>query len=81
MKTGNTYVQQARWRLLAVAHGREGRVGEAALALAEQAMVDGRRMDAAQQATRAMRLLKEGTPGWLRAQDLKIEADSKKPRR
>jgi hypothetical protein len=38
-------------------------------------------MDAAQQATRAMRLLKEGTPGWLRAQDLKIEADSKKPRR
>lgn len=69
------------WRLLAIAHGREGRVGEAALALAEQAMVDGRRMDAAQQATRAMRLLKEGTPGWLRAQDLKIEADSKKPRR
>ncbi len=69
------------WRLLAVGHGREGRVGEAALALAEQAMVENRRMDAAQQATRAMRLLKEGTPGWLRAQDLKIEADSKKPKR
>lgn len=69
------------WRLLAIAHGREGRVGEAALALAEQAMVDGRRVDAAQQATRAMRLLKEGSPSWLRAQDLKIEADSKKPQR
>lgn len=69
------------WRLLAVGHGREGRVGEAALALAEQAMVENRRMDAVQQATRAMKLLKEGTPGWLRAQDLKIEADSKKPKR
>lgn len=69
------------WRLLAIVHGREGRVGEAALALAEQAMVEGRRMDATQQATRAMRLLPEGSPSWLRAQDLKIEADGKKPRR
>jgi predicted Zn-dependent protease len=68
------------WRLLAIAHGREGRVGEAALALAEQAMVENRMPDATQQAVRALRLLPEGTPSWLRAQDIKIEADSKKRR-
>ncbi len=66
------------WRLLAIAHGREGRVGEAALALAEQAMVENRTPDAAQQAVRAQRLLPEGSPGWLRAQDIKIQAESKK---
>lgn len=66
------------WRLLAIAHGREGRVGEAALALAEQAMVEGRQPDAVQQAVRAQRLLPEGSPGWLRAQDIKIQAESKK---
>ena len=65
------------WRLLAVAHGREGRVGEAALALAEQAMVENRKPDARQQAVRAQRLLAEGSPGWLRAQDIKIQADTK----
>lgn len=68
------------WRLLAIAHGREGRVGEAALALAEQAMVEGRKLDATQQANRAQRLLPEGSPGWLRAQDIKIQADSTKRR-
>jgi predicted Zn-dependent protease len=68
------------WRLLAIAHGREGRVGEAALALAEQAMVDNRLLDATQQSVRAQRLLAEGSPSWLRAQDIKIEADSKKKR-
>jgi predicted Zn-dependent protease len=66
------------WRLLAVAHGREGRVGEAALALAEQAMVEGRKRDAGQQATRAQKLLAEGTPGWLRAQDIKIASEQKR---
>jgi predicted Zn-dependent protease len=68
------------WRLLAIAHGREGRVGEAALALAEQAMVENRRPDAIQQAVRAQRLLPEGSPGWLRAQDIKIEAESRRRR-
>lgn len=66
------------WRLLAIAHGREGRVGEAALALAEQAMVENRLPDATQQAVRAQRLLPEGSPGWLRAQDIKIQADAKR---
>ncbi len=79
----NAAVQKDRdhglaWRLLAIAHGREGRVGEAALSLAEQAMVDNRLPDATQQAIRAQRLLPEGSPGWLRAQDIKIQADSKK---
>jgi predicted Zn-dependent protease len=66
------------WRLLAIAHGREGRVGEAALALAEQAMAEGRKRDAGQQAVRAQRLLAEGSPGWLRAQDIKIESEQKR---
>lgn len=68
------------WRLLAIAQGREGRLGEAALALAEQAMVENRRKDAVQQAARAQHMLPEGSPGWLRAQDIKIDAD-RKPRR
>jgi predicted Zn-dependent protease len=79
----NAAVQKDRdhglaWRLLAIAHGREGRVGEAALSLAEQAMVENRLPDATQQAVRAQRLLPEGSPGWLRAQDIKIQAESKK---
>jgi len=69
------------WRLLAVAHGRGGRVGEAALALAEQAMVENRLPDATQQAVRAQRLLPEGSPAWLRAQDIKIQAEARKRRK
>ncbi|GAB4177647.1 MAG: M48 family metalloprotease [Thalassobaculales bacterium] len=58
------------WRLLAIAHGRLGDIGSAALALAEQALSEGRRGDAVQQAKRAQQLLATGTPGWLRAQDI-----------
>jgi predicted Zn-dependent protease len=65
------------WRLLAVVHGREGRIGEAALALAEQAMVQNRPRDARQQAERAKKLLPQGSPSWLRAQDIRISADEK----
>jgi len=65
------------WRLLAVVHGREGRIGEAALALAEQAMVRNRPRDARQQAERAMKLLAQGSPSWLRAQDIRVQSEER----
>lgn len=69
------------WRLLAVVHGREGRIGEAALALAEQAMTQNRLRDARAQAERAKKLLPADSPSWLRAQDIRLEVDEKlKPR-
>jgi len=65
------------WRLLAVAHGREGRLGEVALALAEQAVVQNRMRDARQQAERALKLLQQDSPSWLRAQDIKSQANER----
>ncbi len=66
------------WRLLAVAHGREGDIGLAAVALAEQALLENRMRDARQQASRAEQLLARGSPGWLRAQDIKDAAREKR---
>ncbi|HUA50538.1 MAG TPA: M48 family metalloprotease [Candidatus Sulfotelmatobacter sp.] len=62
------------WRLLAVAQGRNGDIGQAAVALAEQALLEGRRLDARDQARRAMRMLPVGSPGWLKAQDVEGQA-------
>ena len=62
------------WRLMAVAHGRNGDLGQAAVALAEQALLEGRRFDARDQARRAMRMLPSGSPGWLKAQDVESQA-------
>lgn len=58
------------WRLAATAYGRNGELGLSALALAEHNLLLGRFLDAEGQAKRAMRILKENTPGWLRAQDI-----------
>ena len=58
------------WRLAAVAYGRSGRLGDAALASAEFAMRTGRLDDATLMAERARRLSKEGSTGRLRAEDL-----------
>lgn len=58
------------WQQLAIAYGRAGDIGMASLASAERFYVTGNLRDARGQAERASRLLKEGTPGWLRAQDL-----------
>lgn len=65
------------WQLLAVAHGREGQTGMLALALAERAQLQGNKSEARQQADRAERLLPQGSPGWLRAQDIKVESEKK----
>jgi predicted Zn-dependent protease len=58
------------WRLLAVAYGRDGQFGMAAVALAEAAMARGQRKEAREQAERALQQLPEGSPGWLRANDI-----------
>lgn len=58
------------WRQLAVAHGRNGDIGQSALASAEQHMLAGRASEALRFAQQALRLLPTGTPGWLRAQDI-----------
>lgn len=58
------------WRLAAIAYGRDGQLGQSALASAEYAFYTGRHSEAAGMAKRAQRLLKPGTPGWQRAEDI-----------
>jgi len=62
------------WRLLAVAYGRDGQLGKAALALAEEALVDGKKKDAQQQAQRAKQILPHGSPAYQRAEEIQREA-------
>lgn len=62
------------WQQLAVAYGRSGDIGMASLASAERFLAQGDLRDAQGQADRAAHLMKEGTPGWLRAQDIIIFA-------
>jgi predicted Zn-dependent protease len=61
------------WRFLAIAYGRSGELGLAALAIAEQNMAEGNYHEAALQADRAQKLLPAG-PQRQRAQDLGQDA-------
>lgn len=63
------------WRLLATGYHARGDDGAAALASAEYAMLIGRAQDARLHAGRAERIFDEGAPGWLRAQDIKLQAE------
>ncbi len=58
------------WRLLGIAYGRDGQMGQAALALAESAADAGNVAEARRQANQALDQLPQGSPGWLRAQDI-----------
>jgi predicted Zn-dependent protease len=65
------------WRQLSIARGRLGQEPLAWLALAEAAAASSgeqARKEAKRQAQRAMQALPEGSPGWLRAQDIYNEA-------
>ncbi|CAA7611870.1 Peptidase family M48 [Magnetospirillum sp. LM-5] len=62
------------WRLLAIAHGRDGNEGMAAYAMAEQALIEGRLPDASFHAGKAERLLPKTGEVWLRIQDIKERA-------
>jgi predicted Zn-dependent protease len=64
------------WHELGIAEGRNGNIGNAALALAEEAQLIGDRRTAAMQATRASQLLPRGSPGWLRADDIRRQSRS-----
>ncbi len=66
------------WQLAANAYGRNGEFGMSALALAEYSLLTGSRPIALQQATRAERQLTKGSPSWLRAQDIKLEAERRR---
>ena len=55
---------------LATAYSRAGQDGMAALATAERYALTGRTKDAVVIARRAVAVLPEGSPGWLRAQDI-----------
>lgn len=57
-------------RDLATAYSRAGDNGMATLATAERFALSGRPEDAVLHARRALALLPEGSPGWLRAQDI-----------
>jgi len=63
------------WRLSAIAYGRLGDQAMTALSLAESALVRGKYVEARDRADHAAGLLTENTASWLRAQDLKNEAE------
>ncbi len=63
------------WRLMVIAYGRLGRTGDMALAQAEQALLRGQRAQALSYAARAERDLPQGSPAWLRAQDIRAQLD------
>ncbi|MBV8938239.1 MAG: M48 family metallopeptidase [Alphaproteobacteria bacterium] len=65
------------WQLLAVAYGKQGNEGRAALALAEEDMLNDDANGAIQQASRALLLLKDNTAR-LRAEDIKRVATEMK---
>lgn len=62
------------WRLLATADGRDNQFGKAALALAEGALADAKKKEAAQQAQRAKQLLPHGSAEYQRAEEIQREA-------
>lgn len=63
------------WRLLATAYGRDNNLGMAALSLAEEALANGKKKDAMQQAQRAKQNLARNTPGYDRAEQIRTEAE------
>lgn len=71
------------WYQLGVVYAREGDTPRAMLATAERYNLEGRATLALANAKQAMQGIKEGTPDWLRAQDIAMasEADAEKERR
>lgn len=63
------------WHYLGIAYGRNEQYGDSALALAEEAFLQRRKEDLDFHIGRAERYLAEGSPGWLRLQDLKRAAE------
>lgn len=66
------------WRLAAVAYGRQGDEAMAALAMGEYAFARGEFDQAQYYAQRARDMLASGSPAWLQADDLAIEAERRR---
>jgi predicted Zn-dependent protease len=66
------------WDGLAVAYGRAGQFGQAALALAEKAMLYHDYKEARSEIARAEKSLPRDSAGWLRAQDIKQALKNRK---
>ena len=62
------------WRLQATAYHRLGDIPNATLAQAELSIRTGKAKAAQRQAVKAQELLPQGSPGWLRAQDIEFQA-------
>jgi predicted Zn-dependent protease len=76
LATNQSPQEASGWRWLAMAYGRKGDVGMASLATAQRYLLAGRANDALGQAMRAEKLLPEGTPAHLRAQDIRQAAQT-----
>jgi predicted Zn-dependent protease len=68
------------WRLMAAGYSRLNDPGMTSLARAEMAIIRGNRAEAQAHAATAERQLRQGTPAWQRAQDIKAYINSR-PRR
>lgn len=64
------------WRLLAIAHGRKGNLGRSSLALAEEALLNGKSDVARYHAGRAMTIFPRGSREWLQAEDIQLAAEA-----
>ena len=62
------------WYQLGIVYGARGDIPRARLASAEQQIMSGRPREALQNAEAAERALPAGTPDWLRAQDVAMQA-------
>jgi predicted Zn-dependent protease len=66
------------WRHLAIAYGRTGQETQSSLALAEEALLLGKMPEAEFHAGKAARSLPEGSPDWLKTQDILNAAQNRK---
>ncbi len=69
------------WRQLGIAYGKLDRVGESALALAQEAVLRGQSGEALRLAERAKKSLPRGSPDWVRAEDILASVKPQKHKR
>ncbi len=62
------------WRLLAIAHGRKGNLGQSSIALAEEALLKGNPKIAEFHAGRVQKLFSQGDREWMIAEDIRLAA-------
>ena len=63
------------WHFLGIAYGRDGQLAQSSLALAESSLLGGKFVEAKYHAEKAKRGLKNGSPAYLRAEDIALAAN------